>query len=366
MAYLEAWYGAAGYRCGAYTSPHLLRYNERVRLAGAEASDAALCAAFARVERARADVPLTYFEFGTLVALDLFLRAALDVVVLEVGLGGRLDAVNLIDADVALVTMVGRDHLDFLGSDLDEIAAEKAGIFRAGRPAVIGSRTPPPRLRAVAEALGARPLQLGREFEWAAVHEAWHWQGPEGAVYADLPPPALPGRFQFDNAAAALCAVACLGDCLPVPVAAVRQGLRTVRHPGRFQILPGAPTWILDVAHNPDAARVLAATLAEHAPPGTRHAVCALLADKEYDAIVAVLAPSIDHWHLAAAATPRALSIARLTAAVAATGARPRVYSNLEAALAGAAAAARATDTVLVCGCFAAVAAALRQQTAGT
>ncbi|TVQ89791.1 MAG: bifunctional tetrahydrofolate synthase/dihydrofolate synthase [Chromatiaceae bacterium] len=362
VAYLEAWYQAGGYRTGAYTSPHLLRYNERIRIAGVEIADGDLCAAFARIDAARGETLLTYFEFGTLAALDLFVRAGIEVAILEVGLGGRLDAVNIIDADCALVTMIGRDHTAWLGEAPDQIAFEKAGIFRPGRPAIIGQREPPPRLRARAAEIGATIYQLGQEFDWSAQPAQWTWRGPTGSERAALPPPALRGRIQYDNAAAALCAVHCLQRRLPVPVSALRQGLHRVRLEGRFTVLPGRPTLILDVAHNAQAAAALADNLAAFPCRGRRHALFAPLADKDAVAISAALAPLIQQWHLAPAPGPRGLPGDALEAAVrvAVPAVAPLCYPDLQTGLAGAIAAAAADDLVLVFGSFVTVEAALR------
>ncbi|AGA91366.1 folylpolyglutamate synthase/dihydrofolate synthase [Thioflavicoccus mobilis 8321] len=364
VAFLEAIYHAAGYRTCVYTSPHLLRYNERIRIDGVEIDDAALCAAFARVDQARGDIPLTYFEFGTLAALDLFVRAGPDLVILEVGLGGRLDAVNLLDADVAIVTSIGRDHTAWLGEDLGAIALEKAGIFRADRPAVIAQRSPPPALRARAEALGSQVLQLGREFDGAAGEgsEVWSWRGPD-RHRLNLPTPVLRGAFQRDNAAAALMAARCLGARLPVAAAALRQGLQRARLAGRFQVLPGSPTWILDVAHNADAAAALAGNLAALPRTGRCHAVLAVLADKEPAALAGPLRPFIDAWHLTSTDDPRALPAADLAAALAdvTAGAEAHTYKGIEDAFEGVAQAAAGPDTILVVGSFTTVEAALRR-----
>jgi dihydrofolate synthase/folylpolyglutamate synthase len=363
VAYLEALYGAGGYRCGAYTSPHLLHYSERVRINGVPVGAEDLCAAFARIDARRGETPLTYFEFGTLAALDLFVRANLDVAILEVGLGGRLDAVNILDADVAVVTSIGLDHTAWLGSDLASIAEEKAGIFRAGRPAVIGSRDAPGRLRARAEELGARPLQLGREHGWRiepAGH--WEWWGPDGARRAALPTPAMRGAHQYDNAAAAICAAQCLHQRLPLPTVAIRQGLQRARLAGRFQVIPGAVTWVLDVAHNRQAAEVLAEGLARLGCNGRRHAVMALLEDKDAAGVIAPLAPLIDFWHLGPAPSDRAMALSALEAAVALASPAAASTSNatVDEALASARAAADDGDLILVFGSFVTVEAALR------
>ncbi|MBK1703874.1 bifunctional tetrahydrofolate synthase/dihydrofolate synthase [Halochromatium glycolicum] len=367
VAYLDAWYRAAGYRCGAYTSPHLLRYNERIRIDGEMVSDDALCEAFERIDRARGEIALTYFEFGTLAALDLFMRADLDIAVLEVGLGGRLDAVNLVAADVALVASVGRDHMAWLGDDLASIATEKAGIFRAGRPAVIGQQDAPAALRERAEEIGAQPLQAGREFAWTAAADGWDWQGPRGRHYRALPIPALRGRHQYQNAAAALCALEQLAERLPVAPAAIRQGLLRAALPGRFTSVPGnpeagTPAWVLDVAHNDQAACALAETLAAYPCSGQRLAVLALLSDKEPEAVIAPLAPLIDQWYLASAPSDRAMPLERMSAALAATapGATVVVEPDLDAAFQAAAQTAQPDDLILIFGSFLTIEAALR------
>lgn len=368
VAYLEAWSLAAGYRCGAYTSPHLLQYNERIRIDSEMAADADLCAAFARIDEVRADASLTYFEFGTLAALDLFVRAAVEVVLLEVGLGGRLDAVNIIDADVSLVASIGHDHSAWLGDSLEEIAFEKAGIFRAGCPAVIGQRDAPARLRERADEIGALPMQLGRELDWAAETGQWSWRGPNGNWHRALPVPALRGQRQYDNAAAALCALEQLSDRLPVTPTAIRQGLLRVNLAGRFTVLPGRPTWILDVAHNDQAALSLAENLRLYPCTGRRLAVLSLLADKDARAVITPLAPLIQGWHLGLAASDRAMALDGLAVALAdvAPATACIAHPDLDQALAAAAAEAGPDDLILVCGSFMTVEAALRSSTIAT
>jgi dihydrofolate synthase/folylpolyglutamate synthase len=368
LAYLEACCRAGGLRTGLYTSPHLLRYNERVRLDGQEASDQALCEAFDRVDQARGEIPLTYFEFGTLAALVLFCDTQVEVLLLEVGLGGRLDAVNLLDADIAVVTSIGHDHMAWLGEDLNQIAAEKAGIFRAGRPAILGHRQPPPRLREQAETLGAEVFQLGREFDWRQAQtqdDLWNWRHVDGTEFLQLPPPALHGCIQYDNAATALCALQAANQrgLLNVPgfAGAISHGLISARLPGRLQILPGEPRWIFDVAHNREAALVLAEHLRGLERQGPLHLVLAMLADKEAEIFAAVLAPLVDHWYLAEPPGERAMPLTTLAAAVGAAGvAAPELCAGLEPALALAQQRAGRFATILVTGSFMTVEAGLR------
>jgi len=360
VAMLEAIYRAGGYRTGCYSSPHLLRYTERIRLDGTEVREVDLCAAFDRVDQARGDTRLTYFEFGTLAALDLFLRAAPDLAILEVGLGGRLDAVNLIDPDLALVTTIARDHMAWLGDTVDAIALEKAGIFRQGRPALIGSREPPQALRRRAEEIGAQAFQLGQEFDAQASLEGWRWQGP-GAAPMAMPLPALRGGFQRDNAATVLMAAALLQPRLPLSANALRQGLQRVRLAARFQVFPGEPTLILDVAHNGQAAESLAANLGAYPCRGRRHAVLGVLRDKAIQEILKPLLPLMDTWDLGQADDPRALPVEELKAAfgpgMAATVA---AHLDLPGALAAALGRCEAGDCVVVFGSFTTVEAALR------
>ena len=295
-AMLEAILRKAGYRTGLYTSPHLLRYNERVRIAGEEASDALLCHGFAAVEAARGEVPLTYFEFGTLAALALF--SEVEVMVLEVGLGGRLDAVNVVEPDCAVLTSVGIDHVDYLGSTREDIGREKAGIFRAGRPAVIAEPDPP---QSVLEAPGVQ-LRLGRDFGFELAQGQWTYWGP-GGRRGGLAYPALRGRIQLRNAAAAICALGTLE--LPVVMQEVRRGLAEVEVAGRFQVLAGRPLVILDVAHNAQAAKVLAQNLADSGFARETIAVCGMLRDKDIAAVLRALEGRITRWHLASLPGPR-------------------------------------------------------------
>ncbi|HEY6096007.1 MAG TPA: bifunctional tetrahydrofolate synthase/dihydrofolate synthase [Gallionellaceae bacterium] len=310
-AMLEAILHAAGYRTGLYTSPHLLDYNERVRIAKQPVSDAELCASFAAIEAARGDISLTYFEFGTLAAMQSFIAHQVDVAILEVGLGGRLDAVNAFDCDCAVVTSIDLDHTDYLGDTREKIAFEKAGIFRAGKVAVFGDPDMPQPIAEQAQKTGATLWRLGQQFG-AKVHaQQWDYYGPAGAR-SSLPYPALRGKFQLNNASAVLATLDALKERLPVPMAAVRRGLTEVQLAARFQVLPGRPTLILDVAHNPHAAASLARNLASM-PPATRTiAVCAMLKDKDMAGVVRALSPCVDEWLLAGIAAPRGASAEEL------------------------------------------------------
>jgi len=353
VALLEAIYRAAGYRVGAYTSPHLLRYNERVRIDAVEVSDAALCGAFARIDAARGAASLTYFEFGTLAALELFADAALDIALLEVGLGGRLDAVNIVDADVALITRIGRDHTDWLGEDLESIGREKAGVFRAGAAAICADPAPPAVLERRARELGARWFAAGERFRASIRAHDWDWQGP-GVTYRHLPPPKVEGVHQLDNAAGVLMAVQYLSAQLPVAREALISGLRSAQLPGRGQRIEGDVEQWLDVAHNPQAAAALAGVLAQRPARGRTWAVFGIMADKDCGAFVAALAGRVDGWFATALRTPRALPVEALFACIEAadTGHPVTACMDMRAARRAALDAAHPGDRILVCGSF--------------
>lgn len=359
-AMLEAILGAAGYRVGVYTSPHLLRYNERIRIDRDAVNDAELCRAFDRVDEARRDITLTYFEFGTLSALDIFARADLDIVVLEVGMGGRLDAVNVLDADVAVVTTVAIDHTDWLGADRETIGAEKAGIFRPGRPAVYGDDDPPASVTAYARALGAPLYCFNSEFGYKREMAGWSWWGM-GRNCHSLPPPSLRGAYQLKNAATALMALALLKSRFPVAQQAVRAGLSSVDLPGRLQLLDGQGLRICDVAHNPQAASALAGGLKNLPCTGRTHAVVGMLAHKDAAGVIREMAEVVAVWHVASLACERGATAAQLAQQVRAVAPGQTVleYFRVSAALAGAAAAAGSADRIVVFGSFHTVAAAL-------
>jgi dihydrofolate synthase/folylpolyglutamate synthase len=362
-ALLDAMLAAAGYRVGLYMSPHLTRYNERVRIAQREASDDALVEAFHAVEDARAEaaIPLTYFEFGTLAAFWLFAREKLDALVLEVGLGGRLDAVNLVDADVAVVTSVDLDHMDYLGPTREDIGREKAGVFRPGRPAVCGDVDPPAALVDHARAIRAPLLRIGVDFGYVAETTQWRYFGPGGERFG-LPVPALRGGHQLANAAMAIAALDLIRDRLPVAAGALRAGLVAVELAGRFQVLAGRPTIVLDVAHNPQAARALAASLGAMGFHRETHAVFGMLADKDIRGVVEAIRGSIDRWHVAPLPGPRGADAATLVAALRTGGVAAdaiRAHGSVEAAFGAARLAAGETDRITVFGSFLTVSAVL-------
>jgi len=365
VALLEAMLTAGGHHVGSYTSPHLFRYNERVRVRGVEVADSDLCAAFERVDRARGEVTLTYFEFGTLAAFDLFSRADLDVAILEVGLGGRLDAVNIVDADVALITAIDIDHSTWLGDTRDSIAREKAGILRTGRPAVVSDPHPPRTMVEHAAALGAPLHRLGVEYTYQvdadrtpAGDSSWSWQAGSNCRVS-LPPPALVGRHQFQNAAGALMVMDLLRERLPATEVQIRNGLQAARLGGRFEVKAGEVTTVLDVAHNPDGARVLAGALAEQGAFSHTVAVWGMLADKDLRATVQPLAQAVDGWYVAAPAATRAASTQAMAVALHQAGVRVPIhtYPDPAAAYVAARRAVARGDRIVVFGSFYTVAA---------
>jgi dihydrofolate synthase / folylpolyglutamate synthase len=360
-AMLESILHCAGYRTGLYTSPHLLRYNERVRIDAVEAGDAALLEAFDAVEDARGDTALTYFEFGTLAALWMFARAGLDALILEVGLGGRLDAVNAVDPDVAVLTSVDLDHMDYLGATREAIGREKAGIFRAGRPAVIGEPRVPASVLEHAGTLGAKVLRIGHDFGFTSEGTQWSYRGPGGARYG-LPFPALRGGYQLGNAATVLTALDALRERLPVAAGALRDGLLRVELPGRFQVLAGRPTVVLDVAHNPHAARALAEGLGAMGFHPETNVVFAMYADKDIAGVAAAMKARVDRWFVAPLPGPRGAGVERIATALVSAGvaaAAIRRHASVDEAYRAAGEAAGETDRIVVFGSFLTVAAAL-------
>ena len=361
-AFVASLLRAQGLKVGVYSSPHLLRYNERVLIDGQEASDERLCDAFAAVEAARGDTSLTYFEMGTLAAFWLFYQSQLDAVVLEVGLGGRLDTVNVVDADLALVTSIGVDHVDYLGDTRELVAFEKAGIFRPGKPALCGDLDPPQPLLDKAAELAAPLFLRGRDFDLTTTDSAWSWRGAaaDGAQVElrDLPLLDLP----MENATLALQAYLLMG--LPWDAGQVRQALLATRITGRLDRRvvhwQGKPVeLLLDVGHNPHAAEYLARRLAARPLKGRRLAVFGLLADKDLDGVVAPLKGLVDDWAVAPLDTPRSRPVAELATALTNLGAAVKSYASVDAALEGQCAQATADDQILLFGSFFCVAQAL-------
>lgn len=310
-AMLERIYHEAGYHVASYSSPHLLCYNERVRLNCLEASDQALCSAFAAVEAARQNTPLTYFEFGTLAAMWHFMQADIDIAILEVGLGGRLDAVNMFDPDCTIVTSIDLDHMDFLGNSRESIGYEKAGVFRQGVAAICGDPNPPDSLLHHAAEISADFRQIQRDFGFEAFSDDWTYYSGVTKL-AGLPMPALTGRFQLYNAACVLTALQVLQTRLPVTTAQIALGLRTVNLLGRFQRYPGKPQLILDVAHNPHAALALAENLKQSPCKGRTLAIFAMLVDKDIAGVINALQTVFDAWYIAGIEHPRGASADQL------------------------------------------------------
>ncbi|MCG5500302.1 bifunctional tetrahydrofolate synthase/dihydrofolate synthase [Ectothiorhodospira lacustris] len=367
VAMLEAIYQAAGYRVGCYTSPHLIHYNERIRIDGLPVPDSPICEAFEAIDRARGEISLSYFEFGTLAALWLFHRERVDVMVLEVGLGGRLDAVNILDADVAVVTAVGIDHQAFLGDDRESIGFEKAGIFRPGRVAVCGDADPPGRLLAHGARIGSRLLLAGRDFAplTGLRMDTWQYRGA-GLVLEGLPAPALSGGVQYRNAASAITAVLSLRERLPVTQEAVGQGLTAARLPGRFQLLQEAPALWVDVAHNPQGAESLAMNLLGVPCRGRTLAVMGVMADKDVHGIVQPLLDVMRGWHVAAPRTERALGASQLATCLATLTQQPvQSHGSVIQACQAALAEAGPEDRVIVFGSFYTVAEVLQGDFSG-
>lgn len=328
-AMLESILLQAGYRVGLYTSPHLLDFNERARINGEPASDDVLIEQFAAVEAQRGDVSLTYFEFTTLAILRLFAQAQLDAVILEVGLGGRLDAVNVIDADVAIVTSVDIDHVDYLGGTREQIGFEKAGIFRSGRAAICGDPVPPKSLIDHAQAIGADLWLFGQDYNYSGDKQQWNYGG-RGQRRNSLGYPSLRGANQLLNASAALAALEALRNRLPVGAQEVRNGLVMVDLPGRFQVLPGRPSVILDVAHNPHAAATLAQNLDNMGFHAYTYAVFGAMQDKDIDGVIVQLKDRVDHWYVTDLPLPRAASAQQLKQKLLDAGIVPQTTAGAE------------------------------------
>ena len=362
VAFLESILTAAGLRTGAYTSPHLHRYNERVRIGGRAVSDGALVEAFERVDAARGDTSLTFFEFGTLAAADIIERARVDVAIMEVGLGGRLDAVNAFEPSASLITAIGVDHRAWLGDDRESVGREKAGIMRAGVCCVLGEREPPESVVGHARAVGAPCRIPGRDYGFERVPDGWRWWGPGGAAIDDLPPPGLAGPHQVDNAAACLAVIDALSPRVEVSDEAARTGVASARIAGRLQWLDTPPRVLVDVAHNPLGAEALAAYLASNRARPMRRAVCGVLGDKDAGAMLRALAHEIDAWYLASLPGSRGRDARELA------GTLPRAvpsfaFDSVEAAFEAALAHRGEHEEVVVFGSFVTVQRVLRLAT---
>jgi dihydrofolate synthase/folylpolyglutamate synthase len=379
VVHLDGLLRAGGASTGMFTSPHFVRYNERIRVNGSDASDDEIVAAFERIEDARGPTTLTFFEFNALAALLIFTERKVDVAILEVGLGGRLDAVNLVDADVAIVCSVGFDHRDYLGDTLDLIGAEKAGILRADRPAVLGTEDMPSSVYQAIASLNARPVIAGKDFTWHVDEQGastggarWSYKGLKLSL-RDMPPSALAGSIQYRNASTALAALESLADVVPPPgrralpalelnERTVKEALRGVRLAGRFQVVQvpvdrgGSVEWILDIAHNEPAAAIFAEHVRERPMPtagsGRTYAVVGILGDKDAKAIARFLEPLIDHWILCDLPGPRGTSAQQLAERLQLPSAKITLASSVEAGCEVVRTSASAGDRVLVFGSF--------------
>ncbi|MDO4696594.1 MAG: bifunctional tetrahydrofolate synthase/dihydrofolate synthase [Neisseria sp.] len=362
-AFLTQIYKQAGFKTGTLISPHLLRFNERIAVNGEPVADGTIVSSFERIEAARGDISLTYFEFNTLAAADIFIREQVDVMILEVGLGGRLDAVNIFDADVAVLTSVDLDHQAFLGSDIQQIGREKAGIFRAGKPAVCGFSLPD----SVAECalqVGAVRVQAGEDFSFATLeNQQWSFRfHPQNKpMSADgmsrnrnaLPLPALRGAYQLNNASCALAVVECLGKRLPIDIGSIKRGLLLVENPGRFQVLPGRPLTVLDVGHNPHAARAMRQSLIKLPFAEKRTAVFSMLSDKDIDGVIGILKDQFDEWLLAPLDMPRGMRAEDIAAKLAVQGiVSVRMFDTVAEAYRAAVSEAAENDRITVFGSF--------------
>lgn len=363
-AFLTQIYKQAGFKVGTLTSPHLLKYNERICINGEPVSDEAITASFERIEAARGGISLTYFEFNTLAAVDIFMRANVDVMVLEVGLGGRLDAVNVFDADCAVVTSVDLDHQSFLGDTVEAVGYEKAGVFRSGKPAVCGQNPPPESLRLHAESIGADLLLAKRDFDFSRMEQqqwSFHFHPTAASGLSDglkrnrnaLPVPALRGAYQLGNAACALAVIECLNHRLPIDIGSIKRGLLLVHNPGRFQVLPGRPLTILDVAHNPHAARALRQGLIALPFAEKRTAVFSILADKDSDGVIDIVKDQFDQWYIAPLHLPRGMSAAEIEQKLNRHGIDAvQSFENIQTAYQAALAQAGENDRITVFGSF--------------
>lgn len=364
-AMLSTIYERAGFRVGTYTSPHLIRYNERVAIGMQPVGDERIVKSFEAIEAVRGDVSLTYFEFGTLAAMHTFLDEGVDVIVLEVGLGGRLDAVNVFEPDVSIVVSVDLDHEAFLGNDREVIGFEKAGIYRAGKPALCTDPNPPQRLIEHAEKLGADLKLIGRDFNYTRMDNQWSFH--MGATHRHaLPVPALRGSYQLGNASAVLATVELLRERLPVSLGDVKRGLIEVEWPGRFQVLPGRPQVVLDVGHNPHAMRAMVASLTVLPFAENRIAVFSMLSDKDVDGVIELAKDAFDEWYVGGLDMPRGQSAEAIAQKLAAHQiANVKKFITVEEAWQAALSASGENDRITVFGSFHTVAAVMAVRQSG-
>lgn len=355
IAYLDSIYRTQGYRVGTYTSPHILKYNERIKIDGQPVSDDIICAAFERIESVRRGISLSYFEFGTLAALDIFWRSGLDVQLLEVGMGGRLDAVNIVDPDTCIISSIGVDHVQWLGNDRESIGREKAGIMRRQTPAVVGEPNPPASLLKTAKDINALLFLFGQDFGYTLNENTWEWHGGKSAI-TRLPYPPLKGGHQLRNAASAILAIDQMTALLPVDEAAIRSGLQQTRLTGRFQLLnwSGKAPLLLDVGHNPEAVATLAAHLQTDYPGKRIQAVFTMMKDKDIAGVLNIMKPFIQHWHYVPIANNRAPSLAAMREIFLQSGIVNVSFDHhtINDALAAAQSQTQADDLILVFGSF--------------
>lgn len=368
-AFLSQIYTQAGYRVGTLTSPHLLRFNERITLNAKPVDDTQIIQSFEKIEQARGDISLTYFEFNTLAAVDIFIQNQVDVMILEVGLGGRLDAVNVFDADCAIVSSVDLDHQAFLGDTVEQVAFEKAGVFRAGKPAICGQNPPPSSLKQHAEQIGAELLLFKQDFDYQKLDQQQWSFSFSGQLSGSLktrnrhalPIPALRGHYQLNNASCALAAIECLHERVPVDVGAIKRGLLLAENKGRFQVLAGRPMRVLDVGHNPHAARALRHNLIALPFAQRRIAVFSMLSDKDMDSVIEIVKDQFDEWWIAPLNMPRGRSVENIQAALQAHQIESiRSFENIAAAYTAALSAATENDRIIVFGSFHTVAEAMQ------
>jgi len=358
LSMLESIYRAAGYQTGLYTSPHIHRYNERIRINGLEVQDDLLCQAFESVDQARGEISLSYFEFGTLAALQIFSGSHLDILLLEIGLGGRLDAVNIVDADVALITAIDIDHVDWLGGDRETIGREKAGIMRQGHVAVVSDPGPPGSISDYADEIGAHCLQAGRDYHFLRHEQGWEWSLGD-VHYSELPAPALQGEFQYQNAAGVLAVIEMLKADMPVSDQAVVQGLSTAQCPGRMMRLSQSPEVIIDVAHNPQSVRSLTQYLSQHPVKGRTVAVLGVMADKDVGQMLELLRPLVSSWYLVRPDVARAMSLESLAEALSEAGLQGKICGEVMQGLEAARQEVSKEDRIIVFGSFFTVAEAM-------